>query len=71
MHFEYISQAVSYGIMKVQLESGIPCLFGVLTVMNKQQAIVRSTGDTNEGLSWGFSAVEMGLLRTMNRLDKN
>lgn len=63
MHFEYIAEAVSNGIMKVQLECGVPCLFGVLTVMNMEQAIVRSTGETNEGISWGNSAVEMGLLR--------
>lgn len=41
----------------------VPCVFGVLTVLNKQQAIKRSTGTTNEGLSWGRSAVEMGLNR--------
>lgn len=41
----------------------MPCLFGVLTVLNKQQAIARSTGSHNEGLSWGRSAVEMGLSR--------
>jgi 6,7-dimethyl-8-ribityllumazine synthase len=34
------------------LETYIPCLFGVLTVLNKEQAIKRSTGTHNEGLSW-------------------
>ena len=63
MHFEYISQATSSGVMQVGLNHSIPCLFGVLTVLSKEQAIKRSTGDTNEGLSWGRSAVEMGLLR--------
>jgi hypothetical protein len=41
----------------------VPCIFGVLTVLNKAQAIARSTGASNEGLSWGRSAVEMGLHR--------
>ena len=41
----------------------VPCIFGVLTVLNKQQAVVRSSGSTNEGISWGRSAVEMGLAR--------
>lgn len=63
MHFECIAQASSSGIMGVQLEYATPCLFGVLTVLNKQQAIDRSTGQCNEGLSWGTSAVEMGLLK--------
>jgi len=63
MHFEYIAQATANGIMQVSLESYVPCIFGVLTVLNKEQAIVRSTGTHNEGLSWGKSAVEMGLNR--------
>jgi 6,7-dimethyl-8-ribityllumazine synthase len=63
MHFEYIAEATAHGIMKVALESYVPVIFGVLTVLNKEQAIVRSTGEKNEGLSWGRSAVEMGLAR--------
>ena len=63
MHFEYIASATSQGIMQVSLETLVPCIFGVLTVLDKQQAIVRSTGEKNEGLSWGSSAVEMGLNR--------
>jgi len=63
MHFEYIAQATANGIMNVALESYVPVIFGVLTVLNKEQAIVRSTNTTNEGLSWGKSAVEMGLAR--------
>ena len=63
MHFEYIAQATANGIMQVGLETYVPCIFGVLTVLNKQQAIDRSTGTHNEGLSWGKTAVEMGLAR--------
>jgi len=47
----------------VSCDSLVPCIFGVLTVLNKEQAITRSTGTKNEGLSWGTSAVEMGLNR--------
>lgn len=63
MHFEYIAQATASGIMQVSLETYVPCIFGVLTVLNKDQAVTRSTGTGNEGLSWGKSAVEMGLAR--------
>jgi 6,7-dimethyl-8-ribityllumazine synthase len=63
MHFEYIAGAVSQGLMQVSLSTMIPCVFGVLTVMDKEQATKRSTGSHNEGLSWGTSAVEMGLAR--------
>ena len=63
MHFEYIAEATAQGLMKVSVDSFIPCIFGVLTVLDKDQAIKRSTGDTNEGVHWGKSAVEMGLAR--------
>jgi len=63
MHFEFIADAVAHGLMKVSCDSLVPCIFGVLTVLNKEQAITRSTGTKNEGLSWGTSAVEMGLNR--------
>ena len=63
MHFEYISQAVSMGLMQVSVDSFVPCIFGVLTVLNKEQAVKRCTGKSNEGLGWGSAAVEMGLAR--------
>jgi 6,7-dimethyl-8-ribityllumazine synthase len=63
MHFEYIAGACANGIMQVSTDTMVPCLFGVLTVLDKEQAIKRSSGDGNEGLSWGKSAVEMGLTR--------
>lgn len=63
MHFEYIADSTAHGLMKVSIDTLVPTLFGVLTVLDKEQAIVRSTGDSNEGLSWGKSAVEMGLNR--------
>lgn len=63
MHFEYISSAVSQGLMKVSVDTMVPCLFGVLTTLDKEQAIKRSTGEGNEGVHWGKSAVEMGLTR--------
>lgn len=36
--------ATANGIMQVGIDSMVPCIFGVLTVMNKEQAIVRSVG---------------------------
>ena len=63
MHFEYIAGACANGIMQVSTETMVPCLFGVLTVLDKEQAIKRSTGEMNEGKHWGKSAVEMGLAR--------
>lgn len=64
MHFEYISDAVSKGIMNIGIQTSTPVIFGVLTCLNVKQVISRSTGDNNHGYSWGKTAVEMALLRT-------
>ncbi|MBS1487864.1 MAG: 6,7-dimethyl-8-ribityllumazine synthase [Bacteroidetes bacterium] len=43
-HFDYICQAVAYGIMEVNLKFGKPVAFGVLTTLNKKQALERAGG---------------------------
>jgi 6,7-dimethyl-8-ribityllumazine synthase len=62
-HFEYICDAVTHGIMKVQLDTGVPVMFGVLTCYNDEQAIARAT--TEDGFhhaeEWAAAAVESGL----------
>ncbi|KAI9913834.1 hypothetical protein PsorP6_005134 [Peronosclerospora sorghi] len=66
MHFEYICDAVSQGIMRVQLDTGVPVIFGVLAVLNEQQAKERaglSDKSHNHGTEWAQTAVEMARLR--------
>lgn len=66
MHFEYIADSVSHGLMRVQLDTGIPVIFGVLTVLNDDQAKARAGIDGkghNHGEDWGLAAVEMGVKR--------
>ncbi|KAF9291707.1 hypothetical protein BGZ68_002731 [Mortierella alpina] len=68
MHFEYICEAVSQGIMRVGLDSGVPVIFGVLTCLSEKQALIRADMDPeekghNHGLDWGAGAVEMALLK--------
>lgn len=64
MHFEYISDAVSHGLMRVQLDSGVPVVFGVLTLLNEEQGLVRAgKGGHNHGEDWGNAAVELGVRR--------
>ena len=63
MHFEYICESVSSGIMSVGLQTSTPCIFGVLTCLNEEQVKKRSTGSNNHGVGWGKTAVEMALLR--------
>jgi 6,7-dimethyl-8-ribityllumazine synthase len=64
LHFEYISEAVSAGLMSTGLATSTPIVFGVLTCLNEAQVKARSTGSSNHGVDWGKTAVEMALLRT-------
>eukprot|EP00808_Paulinella_micropora_P006143 g12274.t1 len=62
MHFEYICEAVSQGLMRVGLDTGTPVIFGVLTCLNEEQAKSRAgltKGGHNHGVDWGQAAVEM------------
>jgi 6,7-dimethyl-8-ribityllumazine synthase len=66
MHFEYIADSVSQGLMRVQLDTGVPLIFGLLTVLNEDQAKARagvSGGSHNHGEDWGLAAVELGVKR--------
>ena len=43
-HYDYVCAEAARGIMDVQLRTGVPCSFGVLTVENMEQALARSGG---------------------------
>ena len=58
-HFEYISRAVSDGLQRVALETGVPIGFGVLTVHTVQQAMERSGDSGNKGFEAAMAAIEM------------
>jgi 6,7-dimethyl-8-ribityllumazine synthase len=59
-HFDYVCQGVTYGIMKVNLKTNKPVAFGVLTTLNKQQAIDRSGGKLgNKGEEAAVTVVKM------------
>lgn len=66
MHFEYIAEAVSQGLMRVGLDAGVPVIFGLLTVLDEKQAMMRAgmkLGGHNHGEDWGRAAVELGVKR--------
>lgn len=60
-HFEYISSAVTSGIMNVQLQSDIPIIFGVLTCTTIEQALERSQGKLESASGWANSTIKMAL----------
>ena len=43
-HYDYVCNEAARGIMDVQLATGVPCSFGVLTVENMDQALARTGG---------------------------
>jgi 6,7-dimethyl-8-ribityllumazine synthase len=43
-HYDYVCNEAARGIMDVQLTTGVPCAFGVLTVENMDQALARTGG---------------------------
>ncbi|OQS01733.1 6,7-dimethyl-8-ribityllumazine synthase [Achlya hypogyna] len=66
MHFEYICEAVSQGIKDLNLNTGVPVLFGVLACLDEKQARARAgleEGGHNHGVEWAQTAIEMAHLR--------
>jgi 6,7-dimethyl-8-ribityllumazine synthase len=47
-HYDYVCGESARGIQDVQLETGVPCSFGVLTVDSLDQALARSGGDKRD-----------------------
>jgi 6,7-dimethyl-8-ribityllumazine synthase len=43
-HYEYVCAEAARGIQDVQLRTGVPCAFGVLTVDSMEQALERAGG---------------------------
>ena len=62
-HFEYVCEAATHGIQDAQMSTGVPVMFGVLTLNTEQQAIDRSgPGIDNKGDEAAIGAVEMALV---------
>ena len=66
-HYDYVCAETARGIQDVQLRSGVPCAFGVLTVENLEQALVRSGGDKRDEGADAAEAV-LALARMRARL---
>ena len=62
-HFEFVASEAAKGVAKVSLDTGVPCIFGVITADNIEQAIERAgTKDGNKGRDAAMSAIEMANL---------
>lgn len=66
-HYDHVTSAATSGIAQVSLQTGIPCIFGVITTENIEQAIERAgTKAGNKGFDAAVAGIEMAtLLRTL------
>jgi len=67
-HFDYIASEVAKGIAQVNLESGLPTAFGIITADTIEQAVERAgTKSGNKGWQAAVSAIEMAnLIKVMS-----
>jgi 6,7-dimethyl-8-ribityllumazine synthase len=68
-HYEYVCSEAARGIQDVQLRTGVPCAFGVLTVENMDQALARAGGGKRDQGEHAAQAV-MALAGLRARLDR-
>jgi 6,7-dimethyl-8-ribityllumazine synthase len=63
-HYDHVCAEAARGIQSVQLETGVPCAFGVVTCETMEQAMARSGGDKrDQGLSAAVAVMRMTLLK--------
>jgi 6,7-dimethyl-8-ribityllumazine synthase len=59
-HYDFVAGECASGIQQVQLATGVPVVFGVLTTDTLDQALVRSEPDhTNKGREAALTGIEM------------
>jgi 6,7-dimethyl-8-ribityllumazine synthase len=64
-HYDYVCAEVARGVMRVQLDTGVPCAFGVLTCATMEQALARAGGGKrDQGRHAAEAVIRMAALRT-------
>ncbi len=66
-HFDYVAAEAAKGIAAASFQTGVPVIFGVLTVDTMQQALERAGIKSNLGWNYALSALEMASL--MQKID--
>ncbi len=66
-HYDHVCAETARGIQDVQLRTGVPCAFGVLTVDTMEQALARSGGGRRDQGAHAAEAV-LALVRVRERL---
>ena len=67
-HYDFVCAQAASGIMRVQLETGVPCAFGVLTCETMEQALERAGGGKrDQGRHAAETVMRMASLRARLR----
>ncbi len=61
-HYLHVATQAAAGIMRAQLDTGVPCMFGVLTCDTEEQALARAGAQRNVGAEAAKAAIEMAVL---------
>ena len=66
-HYVHVATQAAAGLQRAVLDSGVPCIFGVLTCDTEEQALARSGGARgNKGFEAVETAIEMAaMLRSL------
>jgi 6,7-dimethyl-8-ribityllumazine synthase len=63
-HYWFVCAEAARGVMQVQLETGVPCAFGVLTCETMEQALARAGGGKrDQGRHAAEAVLRMAALR--------
>jgi 6,7-dimethyl-8-ribityllumazine synthase len=64
-HYWFVCAETARGVMQVQLETGVPCAFGVLTCETMEQALARAGGGKrDQGRHAAEAVLRMARLRS-------
>ena len=64
-HYEFVCSSAASGILRVGLDTGVPCSFGVLTVETMEQALERLGGKRHQGEDAARAVIQMAELRRL------
>jgi 6,7-dimethyl-8-ribityllumazine synthase len=64
-HYDHVCESAAAGILRVSLDTGVPCAFGVLTVESMEQALARAgEGKRHQGEDAAHAVLRMAALRS-------
>jgi 6,7-dimethyl-8-ribityllumazine synthase len=63
-HYDFVCAEAARGIQQVQLETGVPCAFGVITCDTMEQALARAGGGKrDQGRNAALTVARMAVLK--------